>query len=456
MKKQHKLHQESCLDFTCHHQMIYHNQLKNNQQCNVHNECEIANSGKKNRLSLLNKSMNADERQIVVSVGKEEKIVCGLIKSTTASQVIQALLEEHAAISQNSCSLISDQSNYCIVEKWKDCERVLLPTTQMLKLLRSWGKEQVNITFILVKTDAFLPFPIGRTGKPKVIHNLGQKQIFNQRHIIKSLPLDKQKRIVKKTFRKLAMMKMDNDFQDRNNIEKIIDVIISQNQTIKQQIKRMQELENEIEVYEANLHLERTENIGENYAENINLTLIDDSIEEHHEQNIYEHLEAKLSYHCSLIEKLSVEINKELSYTEPNMEIKFVDEGCTKKTEEYNLESIKFDLVKVTQEGLKLHSLSNYIEKQIQYSDARLYEQEKEYKCLEENLKMLGESISNFPLHHKDHISVNEPLVNSSNVAEGVSSVLSSLDLNDTDSDTGISSAYSQDSEHPSEVMLCS
>uniref|UniRef100_A0A8C0GBU8 Ras-associating domain-containing protein n=1 Tax=Chelonoidis abingdonii TaxID=106734 RepID=A0A8C0GBU8_CHEAB len=95
--------------------------------------------------------------EIVVWICQEEKIVCGLTKHTTCADVIHALLEDH------------QPRDYCIIEKWRGSERVLPPLTKMLRLWKAWGEEQPNLHFVLVKSDAFLSFPLWRTAEAKIL-----------------------------------------------------------------------------------------------------------------------------------------------------------------------------------------------------------------------------------------------------------------------------------------------
>ena len=107
--------------------------------------------------------MDSEEKEIVVWVCQEEKIVCGLTKRTTSADVIQALLEEHETTFGEKRFLLGKPSDYCIIEKWRGSERVLPPLTRILKLWKAWGDEQPNMQFVLVKADAFLPVPLWRT-----------------------------------------------------------------------------------------------------------------------------------------------------------------------------------------------------------------------------------------------------------------------------------------------------
>ncbi|XP_067415951.1 ras association domain-containing protein 9 isoform X2 [Emydura macquarii macquarii] len=410
------------------------------------------------------KNMASDETEIVVWVCQEEKIVCGLTKRTTCAEVIQALLEEHQATFGEKRFLLGQCSDYCIIEKWRGSERVLPPLTKMLRLWKAWGEEQPNLHFVLVKSDAFLPFPLWRTAESKIVQNLERQWELSPANYMKMLPMDKQKRIVRKTFRKLARLKQDNALQERDSMETLIHLIISQDHTIHQQIKQMKELDMEIEKCEAKFHLVQAENNGENYVQDFYLMATPNDAEQqtnvpNGQNQMHEYLsksdgilqvEEGLKHHKMLIEKLCAEIEKEVKgiCTETNGDDKCMGGAFNDKPETSNLESVKRELEKSMKDGLRLHSHLSCIQKELTYRELLLQKKEKEYELLEEEFNSL---------HIKDKIEsrcpANEQQAKGSEVTSKSNAVpdlvhkVTNLDINDTDSDTGISSTHSQDSE---------
>ncbi|KAM4748843.1 ras association domain-containing protein 9 [Rhinophrynus dorsalis] len=265
--------------------------------------------------------------QIVVQVGREEKIICGLTKYTTCSEIIQAITEDHAAKTGCNSFLLGHHREYCIVEKWGDFERILLPCTKILKLCKAWGTDQINVNFELVKVDAHLHLPLWICDETKITNSLERNYEFNLGPKIQTLPLDKRKRIIRKAFRKLEKMKKGIDFQDKNNLESCINTVVSQDHTIKQQIQRIEELDREIEFKEACLLLEKMDSIRENYDQNPYLKSSDpytknsknktENIFPEHKkiQNELIHLEEQLNHLQALIRNLSDEIEEEISST---------------------------------------------------------------------------------------------------------------------------------------------
>lgn len=401
--------------------------------------------------------MDSEEKEIVVWVCQEEKIVCGLTKRTTSADVIQALLEEHETTFGEKRFLLGKPSDYCILEKWRGSERALPPLTRILKLWKAWGEEQPNMQFVLVKADAFLPVPLWRTAEAKLVQNTEKLWELSPANYMKTLPPDKQKRIVRKTFRKLARIKQDTAPYDRDSMETLVHLIISQDHTIHQQVKRMKELDLEIEKCEAKFHLDRVENDGENYVQDAylmprfreaELDLQDEGrqvLEGLRAGGGVVQLEERLTYYRVLIDQLSAEIEKEVQSvcTQINEE---AHGAAASELDSCDLESVKGDLEKSMKAGLKIHSHLSSIQKEIKYSDSLLQMKAKEYELLAKEFGAL----------HVNNRDDCQPQENRGKEAGGPSSGAEvpsftqralNVYTNDTDSDTGISSNHSQDSE---------
>ncbi|XP_036257553.1 ras association domain-containing protein 9 [Molothrus aeneus] len=410
------------------------------------------------------KDMASNEREIVVWVCQEEKIVCGLTKRTTCSEVIQALLEEHQTTFGEKKVLFGKPSDYCIVEKWRGSERVLPPLTKILRLWKAWGEEQANLNFVLVKSDAFLSFPLWKTAEAKVVQNVEKQWDLSPANYMKMLPIDKQKKIVRKTFRKLAKLKQDSVQQERDNMETLIHLIISQDHTIHQQVLRMKELDMEIEKCEAKFHLDRVANDGENYVQDSYLMINTSETEQQgsrpdDQKEMHDYLsksegilqvEERLKHHKQLIENLCAEIEREVHgiCMEKNGESVRTEGAANAELETSDLESVKYELEKSMKDGLRINSYLSCIQKELTYRDSLLQKKEKEYELLTEEFNLL---------HVKDNVETRLHLNEEPSKGSGISSNsiavpdfvhrLTNLDINDTDSDTGISSTHSQDSE---------
>uniref|UniRef100_A0A8C5KFF6 Ras association domain-containing protein 9 n=1 Tax=Jaculus jaculus TaxID=51337 RepID=A0A8C5KFF6_JACJA len=411
------------------------------------------------------KDMDSEEKEIVVWVCQEEKIVCGLTKRTTSADVIQALLEEHETTFGEKRFLLGKSSDYCLVEKWRGSERALPPLTRMLKLWKAWGEEQPNLQFVLVKADAFLPVPLWKTAEAKLVQNTEKPWELSPANYMKTLPPDKQKRIVRKTFRKLAKIRQDAGSQDRDHMETLVHLIISQDHTIHQQVQRMKELDLEIERCEAKFHLDRVENDGENYVQDAYLTpscseaepRLDLAASEESprgepasERERLAQLDERLRYYRALIDGLSAEIQREVTSAcmVDDARDEDVPEGAAAwDLEGRDLESVKCDLERSMKAGLKIHSHLSGIQKEIKHSDSLLQTKAKEYE-------LLAKELSSLHMSNKDGCQAKES--RGGNECEAPSSGgevpaftqrMCNTYTNDTDSDTGISSNHSQDSE---------
>ncbi|XP_077195080.1 ras association domain-containing protein 9 isoform X1 [Paroedura picta] len=407
------------------------------------------------------KDMSTGEREITVWVCQEEKIVSGLTKRTTCTDVIEALLEEHQASLSEKRFLFGQPKDYCIIEKWRGSERVLPPLTKMLRLWKAWGEEQTNLQFVLVKSDAFLPFPLWRTAEAKMIPSLERQWDLSPANYMKMLPVDKQKRIVRKTFRKLAKLKQEGVLQERDNIETLIHLILSQDHTIHQQINRMKELDLEIEKCETRCHLHWVESEGENYVQKTYLLASPSNPEQqmdlpHSHQQVQESLcknegilqvEEGLEHHKLLIEKLSAQIEQELQGTKTNGDT-WTEEAPNGEVEISDLDSVKNELENSMKDALRIHSQLNCIQQELKYRDLMLQKKEKEYQLLVEELNTLydkDKSESRYP-PSEEQANGNE-LAPKTFMGTDLLLKVTNLDINDTDSDTGISSTHSQDSE---------
>lgn len=402
--------------------------------------------------------MGSGEKEIVVWVCQEEKIVSGLTKYTTCAEVVQALLEDNNATVGDKKPLLGTPTEYCIVEKWRGFERILPPQTRIWRLWRVWGEEQPNIHFILVKADAFMPFPAWRTAEAKLVKNKDRQTVKRPVHYIKSLPMEKQKRTVKKAFRKLAKMKQESLLQDRNNMETLLHLIISQDHTIQQQIQRMRELDVEIEACESKIHKSRTEIEGENYVRNTYLldTSLDacngDPADPKREDGLSEAdvvllLEDQLRSYYELIEKLSTDIDMETRSTYPDAkDMPHLSSAYDNEQEDTCPEALLKEIEKSRKDTLALYTQLNAVQDQLKQNASSLEMKTKEYDQLLEQINSVHISDTSSP---GPFLTENESKkCNTSNADASYNFIQKSsgVDANDTDSDTGISSTHSQDS----------
>ncbi|KAF7656437.1 hypothetical protein LDENG_00041160 [Lucifuga dentata] len=231
--------------------------------------------------------MEPEEGKISVWVCREEKLVSGLTKRTTCADVVKVLLEDQNLRQGTSSAMLSGSpQSYCMVEKWRGFERILPNKTKIMRLWSAWGDEQENVRFVLVKNEASLPNNGPRSAEARVVQS---RESGGPGGVLKgtaktcwtaaaaaaaaNLSQDKQRRVVRKAFRKLDKMNKKKEqavSKDKGSAEKmetLVHLVISQDHTIRQQIQRVKELDREIERYEAKVHFDRIKRHGVNYVQ---------------------------------------------------------------------------------------------------------------------------------------------------------------------------------------------
>lgn len=225
--------------------------------------------------------MEPEERKISVWICQEEKLISGLSRRTTCSDVVRVLLEDSHHRRQRPAPpepgggmLSGPPHSYCIVEKWRGFERILPNKTKILRLWVAWGDEQENVRFVLVRSEASLPNAGPRSAEARVVlskerpgHGLGAARGSL------ALTQERQRRAVRKAFRKLAKINkkrqqpMAREASAAERMETLVHLVLSQDHTIRQQIQRLRELDREIDRYEAKIHLDRMKRHGVNYVQ---------------------------------------------------------------------------------------------------------------------------------------------------------------------------------------------
>ncbi|KAJ7344482.1 hypothetical protein JRQ81_000432 [Phrynocephalus forsythii] len=286
--------------------------------------------------------MEPEDPKISVWICQEEKLISGLSKRTTCSDVVRVLLEDSrqgsrrrrggqqqpphqhpqhshpasrqlASLQEGGGGMLSGPPQcYCIVEKWRGFERILPNKTKILRLWTAWGDEQENVRFVLVRSEASLPNAGPRSAEARVVpskenpclHGGGGGGGVGVAAARASLALsqERQRRVVRKAFRKLAKINKRKEqppspppsLQDEQQqppspppppppgdevspsakeasaaerMETLVHLVLSQDHTIRQQIKRIRDLDREIDRYEARIHFDRMKRHGVNYVQ---------------------------------------------------------------------------------------------------------------------------------------------------------------------------------------------
>lgn len=399
-------------------------------------------------------------KEIQVSVCNEEKVVCGVTKHTTCTDMIQALLEDHKSLPESKRLLQGDPKDFCLVERWKGFERVLPPLTRILRLWYAWGDQRPFIQFFLVKTSDFVPQTIKRAGKSKGAKLKRWEQGRNQ--YAQHLPPEKQKRMVKKAFRKLEKLHKENrSSPGAEEIDRMVQLILNQDHTIREQIHRMRELDLEIEQFELQIHREAESESPTSQACGLSLTT---HSEEQLEEYLFtsdgvEQLQMQVQMHQELILQLSLDIDTELrrarlplGHDENGVQNRAAATSqLPSKAEEkfysVELERLQDELKHSIFSGVTLHNQVADMETQLRHFDSMLAAKDQECWQLASQLNSLqimesAEEAKPKPPPLKTEVQCTSGSMNRKHN-------LSPADITDTDSDTGISSTHSQDSLSP-------
>ncbi|XP_078478807.1 ras association domain-containing protein 9-like [Lampetra planeri] len=393
-------------------------------------------------------------KEIQVTVCNEEKVVCGVTKHTTCADMIQALLDDHKAVPESKRLLHGEAKDFCIVERWKGFERALPPLTRILRLWYAWGDQRPFIRFILVKTSDFVPQPAVKAGK---IKSTKQKRWEHARlKHPQTLPAEKQKRMVKKAFRKLEKLHKESQISPgAEEIDRMVQLILNQDHAIREQIQRMRDLDQEIEQVE--MHVQR--------EPECEFPACGQSLDVHNAEQLQEylftsdgveHLELQVQRHQELILQLCQDIDAELTKTanatpsaedgEPEGAVaaSWIPSGSDESFYAAELERLQTELERSLFTGVSLHQQAAEIDKWLKCYDATLVSKDQECWQLAAQLSSLqigadaGAEEKSTPAGVKCDTQTVK-----------LKHSLSPVDITDTDSDTGISSTHSQDSLSP-------
>lgn len=428
-------------------------------------------------------------------VCREEKLVSGLSKRTSCADVIRVLLGEQNL--EQRVSLSGSPQSYCIVEKWRGFERILPNKTKILRLWSAWGEEQENVRFVLVKNEASLPSNGPRSAEARVVLSKESPCVYKgTARVTMALSQEKQRRIVRKAFRKLDKINKKRaqaapkDSSSMEKMETLVHLVVSQDHTIRQQIHRIKELDREIERYEAKVHFDRMKMHGINYVQDT--YLVDNNPDkvnegdktspeaalaqfEEYAQRCEEviKLQEELSKHEALMESITTEIQEELNQrwmkrrheelankesettsgeTSLRVTTREKDDGPSavdvSSDNELLLEEerIRTQLDTSLYIGLRLNTDLEAIRNDLDLTQEIWGAKEKELRDLMEKVNSLDfeEELKEENTIETDRLM---PLQGDSVWVEQARGLSKTCDVNDDDSDTGLSSMHSQDSD---------
>ncbi|XP_042190994.1 ras association domain-containing protein 9-like [Callorhinchus milii] len=201
--------------------------------------------------------MDPPGEDVAVWVCREEKVVRGVTRRTSCAQVVEALLEDHRSRAGAAGPPLGSAKDYRVAERWRGVERLLPPHARLLRLRPRRGEERADPSFALVKPDP-PPAPAAPAGhraaeakaaRPRAKADARRELSPVQR--TRARPADKQRRMVRRAFRKLATMN-----------RALVRLIASQERTLRRQAQRMGDLDADIARREARAHRERVRSAG--------------------------------------------------------------------------------------------------------------------------------------------------------------------------------------------------
>ncbi|RXM36389.1 Ras association domain-containing protein 10 [Acipenser ruthenus] len=445
--------------------------------------------------------------KISVWVCREEKLVSGLSRRTTCADVVKVLLEDHNLQQGASARTLSGSpQSYCVVEKWRGFERILPNKTKILRLWSAWGEEQENVRFVLVKNEASLPNNGPRSAEARVVLSKESPCGFKgTARATMALSQEKQRRIVRKAFRKLDKINkkrqeaLPKDTTTGEKMETLVHLVLSQDHTIRQQIQRIKELDREIDRYEAKVHFDRMKRHGINYVQDT--YMVDASLEadsnadgdknesaeafaqfEEYSRRCEEviKMQEQLTDQEALMDTITAEIQEELNQRwmkrrQEELSAKDTDSNLTETESAIAVtatasepiasdnellmehERIKTQLDTSLYIGLRLNTDLETIKSDLDLSQELWDAKAEELRVLLEKVNFMDIETSDKTEEHTEDsyesspvISETEtlpPLDTNSGWVEQARGLSKNCNTNDEDSDTGLSSMHSQDSD---------
>ncbi|KAM9861219.1 ras association domain-containing protein 10 [Aulostomus maculatus] len=416
--------------------------------------------------------MELGEGKVSVWVCREEKVVLGLSKRTTCADLVKVLLEDQKPPGRSQ--------SYCIVEKWRGFERILPNKTKILRLWVAWGEERRSVKFVLVKIEASLAKQGARSAEALVVPSKHSPRVSkaNLWAPMGVISPERQRRIVRKAFRKLEKINKQRaqvahrDASFAGKMETLVHLVISQDHTIRQQIQRLDELDAEIERCEAKVHLDRIERHGRNYvqdtylldaaaatcsqaAEQLRSAETQGKLEEYVRQcEKLLRLEEELRNQDAHIDIFTEQIQEELNHRW--MQRRRASEARSAPENELLLEEerVRTQLDASSYIGLRLRTDLEAIRRDLELTQEICLAREEEMGDLLEKVNILDieeVAVSEGRCGHgtDDKTGMMSTLESKSEWVEQARGLSNSHNGDDDDSDTGLSSLHSQESDGP-------
>lgn len=397
--------------------------------------------------------------KISVWVCREEKLVSGVTRRTSCADVVRVLLED-----RSSPALAGSAQSYCIVEKWRGFERVLPNRTKILRLWTAWGREQDNVRFVLVRSDASLPGIGPRSAEARVVPSKDNKPdpVAPAAPADGEISQEKRRRVVRKAFRKLEKINKKKEEpcaeECAERMETLLHLVLSQDHTIRQQTERIHQLDGEIERHEARVHSDRMRAHGINYVQD---TYLVDSASAGAELGADAmarcdqviRLQEQLLEQRALLERLTEDMQEEL---ERRWRTRQREGDAEEKDARLEEDRIRKQLDTSAYIGLRLRTELEAVQRELEASLGLWEEKERELTHLQEQMDSCAGDAREGEAEFTDDVQPSPPPppppppVDQSDCwverVRGLSKTHPGG--NDDDSDTGLSSMHSQDSDN--------
>lgn len=169
-----------------------------------------------------------------------------LSNRSTCSDVIKSILKFRAEAQK--------PEKYRVVERWKRVERRLPSRCKILKIWHAWGEQRKYVRFLLRKNSRRMDTALTNTRSP-VLPLHGKRNPKYRMHKSRS------------SHSKIPNLGNFEKSWD-SDLEKFRTIVSTQKQILNSQRQKLLDKDEEIDHYETMIHLNRVEDLGENYLQN--------------------------------------------------------------------------------------------------------------------------------------------------------------------------------------------
>ncbi|XP_037071359.1 ras association domain-containing protein 9-like [Pollicipes pollicipes] len=184
--------------------------------------------------------------EIPVWVNGVEKWVTGVGRRTTCGDLVRALLTTERRLQAPPHD--SELRAFAIVERWRQVERPLDAGARIQKVWRTWGEDTAEVRFTLKRLSPLTPKEVKTPRRRHSRHRWRSSSSLEAVHP-----------------RKLAPTADDEGAARADVVERLMQTILVQGETIAAQLRRLHEREDLIGYYEHKMHRMREDELGSDY-----------------------------------------------------------------------------------------------------------------------------------------------------------------------------------------------